>query len=51
MQILVIEDEPDMRDNMVEALQQEMYIVEPEPRVHTGREGRKKYPALGLIPD
>ena len=28
MKILVIEDEPDMRDNIVRSLQQEMYVVE-----------------------
>jgi DNA-binding response OmpR family regulator len=28
MKILVIEDEPEMLDNMVSSLQQEMYIVE-----------------------
>ncbi len=28
MKILVIEDEPEMLDNMVSSLQQEMYLVE-----------------------
>ena len=28
MKILVVEDEPDMRDNMVSSLQQELYVVE-----------------------
>src|SRR5688500_8424064 len=28
MKILIIEDEPQMRDNMVQSLEQEMYVVE-----------------------
>ena len=38
MKILVIEDEPDMLDNMVQSLQQEMYIVEKAQDYLSARE-------------
>ena len=38
MKILVIEDEPDMLDNMVQSLQQEMYIVEKAEDYLSARE-------------
>ncbi len=38
MKILVIEDEPDMLDNMVQSLQQEMYIVEKAADYLSARE-------------
>ena len=38
MKILVIEDEPGMRDNIVQSLQKEMYIVETANDYFTARE-------------
>jgi two-component system, OmpR family, response regulator ArlR len=38
MKILVIEDEPGMRDSMVQSLQQEQYVVETANDFYTARE-------------
>lgn len=43
MKILVIEDEPDMLDNMVKSLQLEMYIVETADDYFSAREKLEMY--------
>lgn len=43
MKILIIEDEPEMRDNMLQSLQQEMYIVETAGDYSSAREKLEVY--------
>lgn len=43
MKILVVEDEPDMLDNMEQSLQQEMYIVETAKDYFSAREKLEMY--------
>ena len=38
MKILVIEDEPQMRDSMVNSLRQQQYVVEIAPDFHTAQQ-------------
>ena len=43
MKILIIEDEPEMRDNMVQSLQKDMYIVETAADYYSAREKLEIY--------